>query len=359
MAVAAPARPGTYRSGRQVILLILIIVAVLAILIGGAIWALRPAAPEPKRADFHSSKGEEYSPPPVKVVARPPQSRQTNEALKDNFRQGGTRNNGLVPDPALVAPISAPNQGKGQTFIKERTAEQLARAKAEEGEEGEDNPLSRSLKRSNLGPKSVARVDPDYLYKIYPGATIPCNKARYSNSQLMGFVTCEVPVDIYNSAKTTKLIPRFSQVFGEYKTSVIYGNDRIPVLWTEIRTSDIPPVIVPINSPAADMLGGAGMTGVVDNHFWSTLFATGIYTLIQAGPALAQAAIANNSQSQTQIQFNQLTGPGQHLGSRILEREMNRPPTLESNPGESLMISVGSEIDFSHAIELRMVRGGR
>jgi type IV secretion system protein VirB10 len=357
MTIAAPPlRPGRYRPGRQKIALAIIIIFVLGVVVAAVVWTIRGAStPHQVPQETHFTKGAPYSEPPVKASMTFPKPKPVGDVAKDTLR---TTQGKPTPDPILSAPISGPNQDANvPRFLKEKPPGTQVAAKDEDADGGEDNPLSQSLKRSNLGPKSLARVDKHYLYKIYPGRLIPCNKATYSNSQLVGFVSCEIPVDVYNSENTVKLIPKGSHVFGEYKASVTYGNDRIPVLWTEIQTSDTPRIIVPINSPAADMLGGAGMPGSVDNHVLPALLATAVYTLIEAGPALAQAAIQNNSHTQEQIQFNQFTGPGQSLGGRILSREINRPPTLESNVGRDLTIFVGSEIDFHNAIELRLGRG--
>ncbi len=81
------------------------------------------------------------------------------------------------------------------------------------------------------------------------------------------------------------------------------------------------------------------------------------YTLIEAVPNAAIAEIQKNG-SNTSINYNQFANPSQSLGSQVLRGYMNRPPTLEANPGEPLMIFIGSDIDMSPALSLT-VRAAR
>ena len=351
----APMRTGPYRSGRQKLVLYIVAIVVVGTVLAAIVWAIKGGGtPEPKRTEFHTSKGAPYSAPevrPVPAVVHLPQPTPPAQGL----RQATAKSPSSGPDPVLEAPISIKNQNSGMpTFLKEKAGDHLA-GKDEDGADGEDNALTQSLKRSNLGGVSKARVDKNYLYEISAGRHIPCNRTTATNSQLPGFVTCDIPNDIYNDEGSVPLLPKGTHVFGEYKTAVLQGNNRLFVLWREIRTNDRPPIKIPINSPAADQLGRAGMDGVVNNHFWEAFFATAIYTLLEAGPQLATAAIQNGSHSTNEFQFNSLASPTQSLGSRILQDRMNRPPTLESNPGEPLMIFVGSDIDCSPAVQLRLI----
>jgi len=313
-----------------------------------------------KRTDYHNTKGQPYSQPdekPVQAMAGRLPAVTTNPAaaVAKTAVPGPPK---LVPDKTLTASISAKNQGDGvKSFIDH---DQKAAA-AHDGDDaeggGEENELSKSLLRSSLGPKSKAKINRNYLYTISAGRHIPCNRETAINSQLPGFVSCEIPQDVYNDDGSLKLLPAGSHVFGEIKSQVIIGNNRVPILWREIRTPDRPPITVSIASPGADELGRAGVTGAVNSHFWEALLATLTYTLIEAVPNAAIAEIQKNG-SNTSINYNQFANPSQSLGSQVLRGYMNRPPTLEANPGEPLMIFIGSDIDMSPALSLT-VRAAR
>ena len=56
-------------------------------------------------------------------------------------------------------------------------------------------------------------------------------------------------------------------MFGEFRNGQIQqGEERLFVVWSEIRTPKN--IIININSGATDELGGTGIPGYVDNHFW-------------------------------------------------------------------------------------------
>lgn len=362
---APPPRHLQYRSGRQKVILILLVVALVAGCAAAAYYFVdQKEASVPKRTEYHSTKGRDWVPPPEKPVPVPATVRPPAPATPKTAVMNGVaprpQGNGLGEDKILKSKISIQNQdGGGSSYLRDQKPTAPPKSDDPEAQaEGEDNALSKSLARSNLGPKSKARVDEHYLYTISAGRHIPCNRLTAINSQLPGFVSCKTPQAIWNDDNSAILLPAGTDFFGEIKSSVIVGNDRVPILWREIRTPDRPPIKIAINSPGADELGRAGATGAVNNHIVETLLATLTYTLIEALPNVAIAALQNNnSNSQNSINYNQFATPSQNLGGTVLRQYMNRAPTLEANPGEHVMIFVGSDIDLYPALGFRTARG--
>lgn len=352
-----PPRQGGYRSGRQTAFYIGLAVLFVAGIVLAARWFI--AGHEiPKRTEFHSTRGMAYSDPtemPAQASLPKPTTPPT-QAAKAVFSKPKPPPVAAISDPVLNTPAGGKNEDSGgkSLLAKLETSNKHGEDGGDE-DAGEDNALSQALKRTNLGKVSKARVDRNYLYKISAGRHLACNRTVTTNSQLPGFVTCDLAQDVFNDDGTIPLLPKGTHVFGEYKSAVLHGNNRLFVLWTTIRTNDRPPIKIDINSPAADQLGSAGMTGVVNEHFWETFFATAVYTLLEAIPSLATSALQSNSHNSTQFQYNQYAAPTEQVGGRILQERMNRPPVLESNPGEPLMIFVGNDIDLSGAVEARLV----
>ncbi len=363
---APPPRSSRYWTGRQKVLLILLVGAVLAAGAGAAYYfADHHAAEAPKRTQFHNTKGLDYVAPVEKPVqqARPaatitPRAAVSNAVVPSRAAQGGAGE-----DRVLKSKISITNQDSGGTsYLAGRKADPDTKGGGGgggNGGEGEDNALSKQLTRSNLGPKSTARVDEHYLYTISAGRQIFCNRMTSTNTQLAGFATCETTQKTLNDDNSAVLLPKGTIFFGEIKSQMTAGNDRIPILWRRFRTPDHPPIKGEINSPGADELGRAGAKVVVNNHIPERLLATLTYTLIEAVPNVAIAALQNhgNSSSGNQTNYNQFSTPSQNLGGTVLQDYMKRPPTGESNLGETHTIFLGTDIDLYDTLAFRTARG--
>ena len=89
---------------------------------------------------------------------------------------------------------------------------------------------------------------------------------RWLHTSVPGMVSCIIPRDVYSSNGRVLLIEKGTKAVGEYQGAVQNGLERIFMLWTELRTPES--VIVSLNSPAADALGGAGVGGWVDHHWF-------------------------------------------------------------------------------------------
>jgi hypothetical protein len=179
------------------------------------------------------------------------------------------------------------------------------------------------------------------------GAVIPCTLQTAINSQLMGFVDCVLPAEVRGATGTVTLLDRGTEIFGEIRSGLRQGQDRLFILWVRARTPEN--VVVSLTSPAADELGRAGVPGAVDNHFWQRFGAAILFSVIGYGPQIAANAVQHGN-GNNYIQF--LT-PQQELANTVLEAQINIPPTLEKNQGETVSIFVARDLDFSSVYDLR------
>jgi type IV secretion system protein VirB10 len=112
-------------------------------------------------------------------------------------------------------------------------------------------------------------------------------------------------------------------------------------------------VVATFDSPAADELGRAGVGGYVNDHFWSRFGAALLYSLIDYGPQLAVAALQRNNGNFGTSNYVQFVQPQQQLANTILQDQLNIPPTLEKNQGETVSIFVARDVDFSGVYDLK------
>ncbi len=213
---------------------------------------------------------------------------------------------------------------------------------------GVKDALSNALKPSDLGAPARAKMLPHPQLTIPAGAIIPCTLQTAINSQLMGFVDCVLPAEVRGATGTVTLLDRGTQIFGEIRSGLRQGQDRLFILWVRARTPEN--VVVSLSSPAADELGRAGVPGAVDNHFWQRFGAAILFSVIGYGPQIAANAVQHGS-GNNYIQF--LT-PQQELANTVLEAQINIPPTLEKNQGDTVSIFVARDLDFSGVYDLRV-----
>ena len=227
------------------------------------------------------------------------------------------------------------------------SARRLADPTAANGETGVDDVLSRSLKPSDLGAPARASLLPHPTMTIPAGTVIPCTLQTAINSQLAGFVDCVLPSEVRGATGSVTLLDRGTQIFGEIRSALQQGQDRLFILWVRARTPQN--VIISLASPAADELGRAGVPGAVDNHWWSRFGAAILFSVIGAGPQIASSALQNGNGNN----YFQFLSPQQQLANTVLQAQINIPPTLEKNQGDAVSIFVARDLDFSTVYDVR------
>ena len=180
------------------------------------------------------------------------------------------------------------------------------------------------------------------------GTFIQCSLRTKLVSTVAGNLGCVVANDVYSANGTVLLIEKGSTVFGEFRNGQIQqGEERLFVVWSEIRTPKN--IIINVNSGATDELGGTGVPGYVDNHFWQRF-----------GNAIMLSMITDSTSAlSTQLAKRGTFNPtdtiqaGSEIAQSILEKTINIPPTLYKNQGDLVGIFVARDIDFSDVYELK------
>ncbi len=133
------------------------------------------------------------------------------------------------------------------------------------------------------------------------------------------------------------LIPRGSQLFGEYRGEIAAGQNRAQVQWTRLVRPD--GVAIAIDSPAADRLGRAGIRGRVDTHFLERLGGALLQSSIDIGSAAATRAIGNGTVVVA------LPGSISTASSQLVGAPPK--PTLKVRQGTRISVFVVRDLDFT------------
>ncbi|WP_281661158.1 type IV secretion system protein VirB10 [Microvirgula aerodenitrificans] len=179
------------------------------------------------------------------------------------------------------------------------------------------------------------------------GSAIDCALQTMLDSTVPGMTSCTVTRNIFSDNGKVLLIERGSTASGEYKSNMRQGMARIGVLWSRIKTPK--GIVINLDSPGSDPLGGAGVPGYVDNHFWQRFGGALMLSLIDD---VARGA-TSNSGSNGQFNLNSTGDAAQNMATEALKNTINIPPTLYKNQGEQVGIYVARDLDFSSVYDVK------
>ncbi len=204
--------------------------------------------------------------------------------------------------------------------------------------------FDQSLQPSKLQPMR-ASFRPNRHYMIARNTMIRCGQATAIRTDRPGLVGCPIADDVWSDDGTTLLIRKGALAKGEQRDAVIHGQGVIGAIWDEIDDGD---VRIPLNSPATDPLGAAGIPAHIDEHFWLRFKGALMVSLIgDFGQALANKAIGAG---QT-ITFSNSSNATQDVAAETLRNTINIPPTAYSNQGSVINIFVARDVDLGSVYE--------
>lgn len=267
----------------------------------------------------------------------------------------------IIP-PAIPKPISFTPAGKDTALEASifSTTGQASNGNAGNSQSGggepgkeKDDEFTAAMTASGVGAAAKAHRMKHPSLTVPAGVVIPCILQTAINSELLGFVDCQMPTEVRSADGSTTLFDKGTQVMGQIKSGLRRGQERLFILWTRARTPDN--VTVDLASPAADELGRSGVTGAVNNHFWKMFWTAALYSLVEYGPQIATSALQNLNHGNNSVTTNtNFISPQQQLANTILQEDLRIPPTLEKNQGDTVSIFVARDLDFSGVYEHRL-----
>lgn len=180
------------------------------------------------------------------------------------------------------------------------------------------------------------------------GSFIDCALQTRLDSTVPGMTACVITRNVYSDNGKVLLIERGSTVSGEYQANMRQGMARIFVLWSRIKTPN--GVVINLDSPGTDALGGGGVPGYIDTHFWKRFGGALMLSLVDD----VARGITNNTSSSgnNQFNFNSTGDATQNMAAEALKNTINIPPTLYKNQGEQVGIYIARDLDFSSVYDV-------
>lgn len=184
--------------------------------------------------------------------------------------------------------------------------------------------------------------------EIKAGTIISAALVTGLNSDLPGPVIAQVTEPVFDHVSGWReLIPQGARLIGRYDSKVGHGQDRVLVVWTRIvfpdgRSLDIGAMT------GADTTGAGGLADQVDAHVPKLARAVGLSTLVSIGAAAAQNSLARSADNLVlQDGAAGLAASASETGRRIVERDVQRAPTLRVRPGWPLRLIVDRDLLFA------------
>jgi type IV secretion system protein VirB10 len=185
------------------------------------------------------------------------------------------------------------------------------------------------------GDETVRATQIRHRASIIPqGAIIAAVLETPLNSDRPGLARAIVSQDVRGFDGTRVLIPRGSRLIGEFHADPNPGLRRILVTWNRLIRPD--GVAIRIGSPVSDPLGGAGVAGRVNTHFFERFSSAVLQSALAIGVNLA---------SQPSNGGVYISGAGQSV-SQALAPTFSRPPTVKVREGAEIAVFVARDLDF-------------
>jgi len=338
----------------------------------------RNAPPKQQEQATPMFSGRTLTLPPLSQI-QPPEPQPAPVVIKESAEPKPEKESGLIQEPPAIqmrqtgnGPMVNSTKEKPEPTLAEKRnmapmmaeSASLKDADVDDGkglastlrDEGFDSGTGRSsggkiggLLSSVSTPPTNATMMPDRNLFLPKGTFIDCVLETKLDTTVPGMTSCVIPRDVYSANGRVLLIERGSKAIGEYKGAVENGLNRIFVLWTQIQTPK--GVRVNIDSPATDALGGSGMAGEIDFHWWARFGNALLFTLIQDG---FDFAMTKQSENNGGVNYYQNSEDGMNqIIQEAMRQSGNIPPTLTKNQGERVGIFVARDVDFSKVYQLK------
>ena len=195
--------------------------------------------------------------------------------------------------------------------------------------------------RRTVAPDRVQPLASPWL--LQAGSVIPAALITGIRSDLPGQITAQVTQNVYDSPTgSLLLIPQGTRLVGAYDDSVTVGQRRVLLVWTRLIFPDGRSLLLE-RQPGADAAGYAGLEDRVDNHWGSILRAAGLSTLLAVGAELSLDEEERLARALRDGPLDTINEAGQ----RIVQHQLEVPPTLTIRPGFPVRVIVTRDLVFA------------
>lgn len=182
-------------------------------------------------------------------------------------------------------------------------------------------------------------------YQLMGGTIISGIMITGINSDLPGEIVGQVSQNVFDTVTGAHLlIPQGTKIMGEYDSRIVYGQERVLVVWTRLIFPNGKSISLE-GMPGVDLSGYAGLSDQVNNHYLKLLTGVVFSSFLSAGAQMANGRSFNSINPS----FDELAMQGvarnlNNVGQQITNKNLNIQPTLEIRPGYRFNVFVNKDM---------------
>ena len=170
------------------------------------------------------------------------------------------------------------------------------------------------------------------------GTMIPAVLETPIDTSRPGLIRAIVSQDTRGFDGHRVLIPRGSRLIGEFQGDVRSGQKRVLVSWARLILPD--GVVIKLDSPAADSLGGPGVPGQLHSFFLARFLNSAVQSALYVGGTLLGSR-------GTTVVVGLPTGSATGAAAQALTPSTGPQPKITVKQGALLNVFVAHDLDFS------------
>jgi type IV secretion system protein VirB10 len=160
------------------------------------------------------------------------------------------------------------------------------------------------------------------------------------HSDLPGQLLAQVREPVYDTVTGRYLlVPQGAKLIGTYDHDVVYGQDRVLIAWTRLVFPNGTSLQLE-GMPGVDLTGYAGLKDKVNHHLWPLFRAVLLSSVLSMGARIPFGSPENYHETLAQEWARDFGSAANRAGQNIVNRELNRKPTIDIRPGMSLNVFV-------------------
>lgn len=174
---------------------------------------------------------------------------------------------------------------------------------------------------------------PKSRYEIKAGTILNAALRTALHSDLPGDIVAQLTLDVRDSVTGRYvLLPAGTTVLGRTNSAIGNGQDRLQVVWTRLVLPNGKELALD-SLTGADKTGAAGLADRVDHHLESIGLGVVLSTILSVGGNLARGNAGYDRYSLRQSVGDGVAQSASNAGSRIVDRQLNIPPTITVREG--------------------------
>ena len=206
--------------------------------------------------------------------------------------------------------------------------------------------------RTPQGYSTSVPLPQQFRWELKAGTVIPAILMNGIDSSLPGMIRAQVSENIWDTANGSHvLIPKGTMILGVYNSDVKFGDKRIMMIWNRL----VFPNGMTLNiagSPGVDQAGYSGLSGRVNEHWDKMFMAALISSVFIAGAEIVYTdnrttvGSSNEQKSPQDAAAESLATEMLRVGTRVMDRAAQIPPTIRIRPGRRMAMFVQEDIVF-------------